>query len=327
MSKRNRTNWRNTVLGEALAEYLGTFVMLAFGDGVVAMAVAALNQSGRGSEIFHASGDWLLITTGWAVAVTVAVYIAGGVSGAHLNPAVTLSMAARRDFPWRKVPTYITAQVLGAFSGAALVYLNYKDAIASFERAHGMVRGQLGGAADSTATFSIFATFPAPYHGASIAGPLIDQIIGTMFLIMIIFALTDALNQPPGGNLGPVLVGALVAAIGMSFGANAGYAINPARDFGPRVFAWLAGWGEVALPGIRSYFWVPIIGPIIGGLAGAFIYDIFIRQVLKARSQSGESGEFGESRESGESGESKDPIVRGDVPEEVRSEEADPISL
>jgi len=157
-----------------------------------------------------------------------------------------------------------------------------------------------------------------------------------MFLIMIIFALTDALNQPPGGNLGPVLVGALVAAIGMSFGANAGYAINPARDFGPRVFAWLAGWGEVALPGIRSYFWVPIIGPIIGGLAGAFIYDIFIHQVLKARSQSGESGEFGESRESGESGEfgesresgeSKDPIVRGDVPEEVRSEEADPISL
>jgi len=330
------SNWRTTVLGEALSEYLGTLVMLAFGDGVVAMAVAALNQSGRGTEIFHASGDWLLITTGWAIAVTVAVYVAGGVSGAHLNPAVTLSMAARRAFPWRKVPAYITAQMLGAFSGAALVYLNYKDAIASFERAHGVVRGQLGGAADSTVTYSIFATFPAPYHGASIAGPLIDQIIGTMFLIMIIFALTDALNQPPGGNLGPVLVGALVAAIGMSFGANAGYAINPARDFGPRVFAWLAGWGEVALPGIRSYFWVPIIGPIIGGLAGAFIYDIFIHQVLKARSQSGESGEFGESRESGESGEfgesresgeSKDPIVRGDVPEEVRSEEADPISL
>src|SRR5215470_5471527 len=104
------SNWRSTVLGEALSEYLGTLVMLAFGDGVVAMAVAALNQSGRGSEIFHASGDWLLITTGWAVAVTVAVYVAGGVSGAHLNPAITLAQAARRGFPWAKVFPYIAAQ-------------------------------------------------------------------------------------------------------------------------------------------------------------------------------------------------------------------------
>jgi glycerol uptake facilitator protein len=291
MGGTSKGSWRTGVVGEALAEYLGTFVMLAFGDGVVAMAVAALNQSGRGTEIFHASGDWLLITSGWAIAVTVAVYVAGGVSGAHLNPAVTISMAARREFPWRKVPAYIIAQMLGAFSGAALVYLNYKDAIASFERAHGVVRGQLGGAADSTVTYSIFATFPAPYHGTSVIGPLIDQIIGTMFLIMVIFALTDVLNQVPGANLGPVLVGLLVAAIGMSFGANAGYAINPARDFGPRVFAWLAGWGEVAMPGIRSYFWVPIVGPIIGGLAGAVIYDLFIHQILKARKESGEPGE------------------------------------
>jgi glycerol uptake facilitator protein len=307
------SNWRTTILGEALSEYLGTFIMLAFGDGVVAMAVAALNQSGRGTEIFHASGDWLLITSGWAIAVTVAVYVAGGVSGAHLNPAVTLSMAARRDFPWRKVPAYITAQMLGAFSGAALVYLNYKDAIGSFERVHGVARGQLGGAADSTVTFSIFATFPAPYHGASIVGPLIDQIIGTMFLIIVIFALTDTLNQAPGANLGPVLVGLLVAAIGMSFGANAGYAINPARDFGPRVFAWLAGWGEVAMPGIRSYFWVPIIGPIVGGLIGAIIYDLFIHQVLKARKEFGEVGEFRES------GELKDSIDRANIQEEVKS--------
>src|SRR5262252_4884913 len=109
MSKRNRTNWRNTVLGEALAEYLGTFVMLAFGDGVVAMAVAALNQSGRGTQIFAASGDWLLIGWGWGFAVAFAVYAVGGVSGAHINPAVTLAFAAKRDFPWRKVPSYIAA--------------------------------------------------------------------------------------------------------------------------------------------------------------------------------------------------------------------------
>ena len=278
-----RSSWRATVWGEALSEFLGTFVMIAFGEGVGAMAVAALNQSGRGTLSFNASGDWLFITTGWALAVTLAVYVAGGVSGAHLNPAITVAMALRRDFPWRKVIPYAVAQFFGALGGAALVYLNYKDAIASYERAHGIIRGALGGVSDSTATFSIFATFPAPYHGTSPIGPLLDQIIGTMFLVMIIFALTDTLNQPPLANLGPFVVGLVVAAIGMSFGANAGYAINPARDFGPRLFAWMAGWGQVALPGIRSYFWVPIIGPLAGGILGALVYDWFIHDVLTAR--------------------------------------------
>jgi glycerol uptake facilitator protein len=278
------STWRASVWGDALSEFLGTFIMIAFGDGVVAMAVAALNQSGRGTLIFHASGDWLLITWGWAFAVMIAVYVAGGVSGAHLNPAITISQAIKRDFPWKKVFPYIVAQFTGAFAGAALVYLNYKDAIASYEQSHGVVRGVLGGAADSTVTYSIFATFPAPYHGASVVGPLIDQIVGTMLLVIAIFAIGDQLNQAPLANLGPFIVGLIVAAIGMSFGANAGYAINPARDFGPRLFAWMAGWGEVALPGVRNYFWVPIVGPIIGGIAGAFIYDFFIHDVLKARS-------------------------------------------
>lgn len=257
--------------------------MIAFGDGVVAMAVAALNQSGRGTLIFHASGDWLLITWGWAFAVMIAVYVAGGVSGAHLNPAITISQAIKRDFPWKKVFPYIVAQFTGAFAGAALVYLNYKDAIASYEQSHGVIRGVLGGAADSTVTYSIFATFPAPYHGASVVGPLIDQIVGTMLLVIAIFAIGDQVNQAPLANLGPFIVGLIVAAIGMSFGANAGYAINPARDFGPRLFAWMAGWGEVALPGVRNYFWVPIVGPVIGGIVGAFVYDFFIHDVLKAR--------------------------------------------
>lgn len=280
-----RTGWRGTIWGECSAEFLGTFIILALGDGVVAMAVAALNQSGRGTEIFAASGDWLLITWGWALAVALAVYVAGGISGAHLNPAVTLAVALKRDFPWRKVPHYVGAQMLGAFAGAALVYLNYHHAIASYEAKHGIVRGALGGPSDSTATFSIFATFPAPYYGNSWVGPLTDQIIGTMFLILLVFALVDKLNQSPQSNLGPLLVGFVVAAIGMSYGANAGYAINPARDFGPRVFAWLAGWGPVAFPGVNSYFWVPIVGPLIGGALGAVIYDFFIHDVLKAREQ------------------------------------------
>jgi glycerol uptake facilitator protein len=275
--------FRRTVGGELLAEFLGTLVLIAFGDGVVAMAVAALNQSGRGTEIFAASGDWLLIAWGWALAVAFGVYVAGGVSGAHINPAVTLALAVKRHFPWRKVIPYWAAQLLGAFVGAALVYLVYHQAIGSFEAANHITRGTLGGAADSTPTFSIFATFPAPYFGSSMLGPLVDQIVGTAFLLMFVLALTDERNQPPKANLAPLLVGLAVAAIGMSFGANAGYAINPARDFGPRLLAWLAGWGQVALPGVHGYLWVPIVGPLVGGVVGAVVYDLFIRDVLLAR--------------------------------------------
>ena len=289
-----RTGWRSTIWGELSAEFLGTAVLIAFGDGVVAMAVAALNQSGRAaneSTIFLASGDWLLITWGWAMAVTFGVYVAGGISGAHINPAVTLALAFRRQFPWSKALPYMAAQVIGAFVGAALVYLVYHNAIASFEATNNITRG----APDSNTTFSIFATFPAPYFNGGIIGPLIDQIVGTMFLLIFVLALTDTLNQAPRANLTPLLVGLAVAAIGMSYGANAGYAINPARDFGPRIFALFAGWGQVAFPGtvkgaFTAYFWVPIVGPFVGGVLGAYIYDFFIQDVLKARGEEPEEG-------------------------------------
>jgi glycerol uptake facilitator protein len=289
-----RTGWRSTIWGELSAEFLGTAVLIAFGDGVVAMAVAALNQSGRAaneSTLFLASGDWLLITWGWAMAVTFGVYVAGGVSGAHINPAVTLALAFKRQFPWSKALPYMAAQVIGAFVGAALVFLVYHNAIASFEETNNITRG----APDSNTTFSIFATFPAPYYNGGMIGPLIDQIVGTMFLLIFVLALTDTLNQAPRANLTPLLVGLAVAAIGMSYGANAGYAINPARDFGPRIFALFAGWGEVAFPGtvkgaFTAYFWVPIIGPFVGGVLGAYIYDFFIQDVLKARGEEPEEG-------------------------------------
>src|SRR3954447_8234561 len=160
--------WRRTLPGELAAEFLGTFVLIAFGCGSVAMAVSALNQSGRGTEIFQASGDWLLICWGWGLAVTLGIYVAGGVTGAHLNPAVTLANAIKRGFPWSKVLPYFGAQILGAFVGAALVYLNYHDAIHSYEAANKIIRGT----ADSAATFSIFATTPAPYF-SNWGGPLI----------------------------------------------------------------------------------------------------------------------------------------------------------
>lgn len=276
-----RGGWRAGLLGECVAEFLGTLVLIAFGTGVVAMTVAALNQSGRGAAQFAASGDWLLITFGWGVAVTLAIYVAGGVSGAHLNPALTVALALRRGFPWPKVLPYALAQTAGAFAGAALVYINYADAIRSYERSAGIVRG----AAESVATAGIFMTGPAAYYGGGLVGPFVDQVLGTALLVLGVFALTDERNQPPKGNLAPLAVGLLVAAIGMSFGANAGYAINPARDLGPRLLAALAGWGATAFPGAGGYFWVPIAGPLVGAVLGALAYDLCIGQVLIARGE------------------------------------------
>jgi glycerol uptake facilitator len=286
-----RTVGRITGLyGELLAEFLGCVCLIAFGDGVVAMAVAALPGSGRAetpTTIFLAAGDWLLITWGWAFAVAFAVWVAGGVSGAHINPAVTLAFAVRRKFPWVKVLPYWAAQIVGCFVGAALVYLVYHYAIDAYNLAAHTPKSS----GKALASYSIFATFPAPFFHGSIVGPLIDQIVGTAFLVLFVVAVIDARNTAVGSNLGPLIIGLIVAAIGMSYGANAGYAINPARDFGPRLFAFFAGWGKVALPGSYSapgftfswYFWIPIVGPLVGGIIGVVIYDLFIGDVLHAR--------------------------------------------
>ena len=276
--------------GELLAEFMGVLVLISFGDGVVAMAVAALPGSGRTggpTTIFVGVGGWLLITWGWAFAVVMAIYVAGGVSGAHINPAVTLALAVRRRFPWNKVFPYAAAQVLGGFIGAAIVYMVYGAAIQAFDLAAKVIPQQ----GTALATYSIFSTFPAPYFHGSNLGPLVDQIVGTAFLLIFVLAITDPRNLAPVGNLGPFVIGIAIAAIGMSYGANAGYAINPARDFGPRMAAWLFGWGKTAFPGtftsgafhFSNYFWVPIVGPLVGGVIGALVYDWFIGDVLAAR--------------------------------------------
>jgi glycerol uptake facilitator protein len=275
--------WRQGFIGEMWAEFFGTFILICLGDGVVAM-LWALPGSGRGTyaNILNSSGDWLLVTWGWALAVAFAVYVSGGITGAHINPAVTLMAAIRRQLPWKKVPGYFGAQVLGAFVGAALVFLVYNNAINHFDQAEHIVKGT----AASVSTYSTFATFPAAYFHSPL-GPLIDQIVGTFFLVLFICAVTDEFNLPVGSNMGPFVIGMIIMAMGVSFGANAGYAINPARDFGPRVFAWIAGWGKVAMPGnygnVNNYFWVPIVGPLIGGAIAAFVYDLGIQDFLKAR--------------------------------------------
>src|SRR6201990_2081878 len=276
-----RWHWQQSTWGEAGAEFLGTFVLIAFVDGIVATCVAGLSQSGRGELAFN-SGDWILITFAWGFAVMLGVYIAGGVSGAHLNPAVTFAQALRRGFRWKTVPLYVAAQVFGAFVAAALVYFNYRYAIGSFEHVEHIHRRT----SDSLGTYSIFSTFPAEYF-TSWFGPFMDQVIGTALLVACIFAVIDEYNGPAKANLAPFIIGLIVVVIGMSFGVNAGYAINPARDFGPRIFAWIQGWGKIAFPGdygnVNTYFWIPIIGPFVGAAIGPFVYDFLIRGVLIAR--------------------------------------------
>jgi glycerol uptake facilitator protein len=280
--------------GELTAEFFGTFILICFGDGVVAM-LWALIGSGRTvsqSTALLGAGDWLLITFGWAMAVTFAIYTVGGVTGAHINPAITLGVALRKGLPWNKVVPYWVVQIAGAFVGAALVFLVYNNAINHYDQVNHIIKGR----PSSLPTYSTFATFPAPYFH-NVLGPLVDEIVGTFFLALFVFAVTDENNLAPGSNLGPLIVGFVVLAVGMSFGANSGYAINPARDFGPRLFAWIAGWGKLAMPGnygwINDYFWVPIVAPLIGAALAVPAYDRVLGRILAARKAEGEAREAG----------------------------------
>ncbi|WP_107401873.1 MIP/aquaporin family protein [Streptomyces oceani] len=265
-----------------LAEFLGTFVLILLACASVAVAVVGLPGSGRQVDAFGPA-NWLIIAWGWGMAVVFGVYVSGGVSGGHINPAVTLAFALRRGFPVRKVVPYWLAQTAGAFVGAALVYASYRWAIDAFDAKANLARDE------SLNTYSIFATFPAEYFGGSTWGPLLDQIIGTAILLLLVCAIVDTSNTGPLSNLAPYLIGLVVFAIGLCFGPNAGYAINPARDFGPRLWAWIMGWDEIALPGtfdwFSNYWWIPIAGPLIGGMVGVLVYDLFIQHVVKARTE------------------------------------------
>ena len=233
-----------------LAELFGTMLLIILGDGVVANVV--LNQT-KG----HNSG-WIVITAGWAFGVTVAVYAVGTFSGAHLNPAVTIGLASIGKFAWASVPAYIAAQMVGAFLGATVVWLAYLP--------HWAVT-------DATASkLAVFCTGPAIRNPAS---NLITEVIGTAVLVLGVLAILTPKNLNPDYGwqvgLGPALVGIIVWAIGLSLGGPTGYAINPARDLGPRLahaVLPIAGKGNSDW----GYAWIPVAGPIIGGLIAAFLY-------------------------------------------------------
>jgi MIP family channel proteins len=242
---------------EAAAEFLGTLILIIFGVGVVAQTVLS-----RG-----ANGSFLAINIGWGLAVMLGVYASGGVSGAHLNPAVTIALAARRGFPWAKVPPYVIAQVAGAFVGAAIVYLTYREALSAFDGGMRQIDGVQG-------TAGIFATYPQPF--LSTMGGFIDQVVGTALLMAAILAITDQRNNATPSWLTPIVVGGIVVAVGIAFGFNAGYAINPARDLGPRLFTAVAGWGGGVFTTAGMWSWVPIVAPTIGALIGALTYDLLV---------------------------------------------------
>ena len=249
---------RSALVREMLAEFLGTFVLIVFGVGVVAQTVLSKGTA----------GTTLSINVAWGLAVTMGCYVSAGVTGAHLNPAVTMALAVHRRFPWNKVLPYAVAQFAGALVASAVVYVTYAEALTAFDGGTRQVLGPAG-------TAGIWATYPQPFLSA-FPGGFIDQIVGTALLVGVILGITDSRNSPARNGLVPVIVGLLVVLIGATFGFNSGYAINPARDFGPRVFTAMAGWGSDVFRAGNNWWWVPIVAPCLGAVIGGWVYDLCV---------------------------------------------------
>ncbi|GAA0059984.1 MIP/aquaporin family protein [Streptococcus canis] len=233
-----------------IGELLGTFILVLLGDGVVSACV--LNKTKAQNS------GWIAIVLGWGIAVTVAVYISGFMSGAHLNPAVTLAMAAVGSLPWSQVLTYLVAQFLGAMLGALVLYLHYYPHWKETK--------------DAGTILACFSTGPAIRHTWS---NLFGEALGTAVLIITVMAIGP--NKVAAG-FGPLIVGVVVMAVGFSLGATTGYAINPARDLGPRIMHALL---PISNKGDSdwSYAWIPVLGPILGGVAGALIYQLILNMM------------------------------------------------
>jgi glycerol uptake facilitator protein len=272
------------LLRKCFAEFLGTYILVLFGCGAVHSAVLTGAQSGL----------WQIAVV-WGVAIMLAIYAVGAVSGAHINPAMTLAFAVRGRFAWRLVPPYIVSQLGGAFLAAATLFVLFGPFLTLREQEKQVVRGERG----SEITAMCYGEyFPSPGPLANAPGPysaeahrrhnemvseqtaFIAELLGTAVLALVVFAVTDGRNAGgPGGRLAPVFIGLTVSGL-ISFIApltQAGF--NPARDFGPRLFAYCAGWGEIALPGPTptGFFTVYILAPAVGAVLGAHLYDWVLR--------------------------------------------------
>ena len=257
----------NRNMKEFIGELFGTFILILLGDGVVANVGLAPRLAGT-------AYNWNTITIGWAFAVIIAVYISGGISGAHLNPAVTLGLAARRGFPWKKVLPFIVAQMLGAFLGAAAVYLVYREGLVAagmpnvWSTGPGSVFGQTWFGAESSGATGAYGMLTAS----------ITELLGTFILIWGIAGSGDLKNMGLKDNFGPFIVGFSVLAVGLSLGGSSGYSINPARDLGPRLFGLLAGTKGL----FDGLYWLipPVLVPAIAGPIGFWLYDMIVARNL-----------------------------------------------
>ncbi|KZT09234.1 aquaporin [Laetiporus sulphureus 93-53] len=259
----NRWSRVREIIREPAAEFFGTMILIIFGAGVDCQVVLSSNTAVAPSP----KGDYLSINFGWAIGTALGVWFSGGVSGGHINPAVTIAMATFRDFPWRKVPIYIFSQIMGALCGAGIIYANYIHAIDLYEGGR-HIRTVPG-------TASLFSTYALDYMTS--VSCFFDEIVGAAALLLVVCAFGDKNNGPPPAGLVPLALFITILGIGASLGMQTGYAINPARDFGPRLLTAMVGYGkEVFTYRNQFWLWCPIIAPICGALIGVLIYDTFI---------------------------------------------------
>ncbi|KAF7422673.1 hypothetical protein PC9H_010829 [Pleurotus ostreatus] len=252
------------MIREPAAEFIGTAILIVFGNGVNCQVVL----SGVSGVASSAKGDYLSINFGWAIGTALGVWVSGGISGGHINPAVTIALATWRDFPWRKVPGYIFAQVMGGLAGAALVYANYYHAINIFEGGSGV---------RTLNTAGLFSTYALDY--LSNVSCFFSEVLATAVLLIVVLAIGDKRNCPPPAGLAPLVLFLLILGIGASLGMQTGYALNPARDLGPRLLTAMAGYGKTVFTFRNQYWlWCPIMGPIVGAQLGTIFYDLFIFQ-------------------------------------------------
>ena len=263
-----------SLFSECVAEIVGTFILVFFGIGAVHAAVLTGAQS----------GIWQIGVV-WAVAIALAIYAVGSISGAHINPAVTLAFAAFRSFPGKKVPAFILSQFIGAFIAAALLYAIFANVLISFETQQELTRGGEGSEL-SAMVYGMY--FPNPAVAKALEWPdqsvthfqaMLAETVGTLCLVFFVFALTEAKNPGgPGAYLAPIFIGLTVGIIISVIAPLTQAGLNPARDLGPRLLAFLAGWGTVAIPGPRGgFFTVYTLAPLVGGLAGAGLYQAIMK--------------------------------------------------
>ncbi|KAI5612885.1 aquaporin 3b [Silurus asotus] len=263
---------QNLLMRQALAECLGTLILVMFGCGAVAQLVL--------SEGSH--GMFLTVNFAFGFAATLGILVCGQVSGGHLNPTVTFALCILGREPWRKFPVYFIFQTFGAFLGSGIIFAMYFDALWEYGKGSLIVFGE-------NATAGIFATYPSEH--LSLVNGFFDQVIGTAALIVCILAIVDPFNNPIPRGLEAFTVGFVVLVIGLSMGFNSGYAVNPARDLGPRIFTSVAGWGSEVFTANDYWFFVPTFAPFIGAIVGVLMYQLMVGFYLEGEAQDREKAQ------------------------------------